>query len=167
MTYGWSVRAAAFELNENSPAHGNVKFMPHPHGPGARTISPIGGFSLAIPAGLPAERKSASWKVMEYLTRPKMLKWYVLNGNLTSPRFSTSADPEVRASSSLIVEVDAMERRGELQSWPRPPIPEFSDLLSVLGDEIHRMLQGALSAKDALSNAQNRIDAIMRTRGHY
>lgn len=123
MTYGWSIRAATFELDENSPAHGNVKFVPHPHGPGARTVSPIGGFSMAVPAGLSAERKRASWKVMEYLTRPEMLKWYVLNGNLTSPRFSTSADPEVQASSSLISEVDAMERRGELQTWPRPPNP--------------------------------------------
>ncbi len=33
MTYGWSIRAAAFELDTNSPAHGNVKFIPHPHGP--------------------------------------------------------------------------------------------------------------------------------------
>jgi len=167
MTYGWSIRAAAFELNEDSPAHGNVKFMPHPHGPGAPTVSPIGGFSLAVPAGLDDQRKKASWKVMEYLTRPEMLKWYVLNGNLTSPRFSTSADPEVQTSSSLISEVDAMERRGELQTWPRPPIPEFSDLLSVLGDEIHMMLQGVLTVEQALSQSQNRIDAIMRARGHY
>ena len=167
MTFGWSVRAAAFELNSNSPAHGNVKFIPHPHGPGAQTVSPIGGFSLAMPAGLSEERKHASWKVMEYLTRPEMLKWYVLNGNLTSPRFSTSADPEVQASSSLISEVDAMERRGQLKTWPRPPIPEFSNLLGVLGDEIHMMLQGVLGVDEALSKSQNRIDAIMRERGHY
>ena len=86
MTYGWSVRAAAFELDTTSPAHGNVKFVAHPHGPGARTVSPIGGFSLAMPAGLDSKRKRASWKVMEYLTRPEMLKWYVLNGNLTSAK---------------------------------------------------------------------------------
>ncbi|SMX22507.1 extracellular solute-binding protein [Boseongicola aestuarii] len=167
MTYGWSIRAAAFELDPTSPAHGNVKFAPHPHGPGARTVSPIGGFSLAVPAGLDITRKKASWKMMEYLTRPEMLKWYVLHGNLTSPRFSTSADPEVQASSSLISEMDAMERRGELQTWPRPPIPEFSNLLSVLGDEIHLMLQGGQSVKEALSRSQNQIDAIMRNKGHY
>ena len=167
MTYGWSIRAAAFELNEESPAHGNVRFVPHPHGPGARTVSPIGGFSLGIPTGLNLDRKKAAWKVMEYLTRPELLKWYVLNGNLTSARFSTSADPEVQASSSIIREVDAMERRGELQTWPRPPIPEFSDVLNILGDEIHLMLQGAKSVNDALAISQKRIDAIMRDRGHY
>lgn len=167
MTYGWSIRAAAIELNKNSPAHGKVHYLPHPHAPGARIVSPIGGFSLSMPTGLPPERQNASWKVMEYLTRPEMLKWYVQNGNLTSPRFSTSADPEVQAASSLIGEIDGMERRGELQSWPRPPVPEFSDLLSVLGDEIHFMLQGERSVSTALTNAQNRIDAIMRAHGHY
>jgi multiple sugar transport system substrate-binding protein len=104
---------------------------------------------------------------MEYLTRPEMLKWYVLNGNLTSPRFSTSIDPEVQASSLLISEVDSMERRGELQTWPRPPIPDFSDLLTILGDEMHMMLQGAVSAEDALGRSQNRIDKLMRERGRY
>ena len=60
-----------------------------------------------------------------------------------------------------------MERRGELQTWPRPPIPEFSQVLSVLGNEIHMMLQGAISAEDALGRSQNQIDALMRERGHY
>ncbi len=167
MTYGWSVRAAAFELNNASPAHGKVHYAPHPHAPGARTVSPIGGFTLAMPEGLSSERKRASWKVMEYLTRPEMLKWYVQNGNLSSPRFSTSADPEVQAKSPLISEIDGMERRGELQIWPRPPIPEFSDILGILGDEIHLMLQGEAPPAVALGNAQNRIDALMRAHGHY
>lgn len=167
MTYGWSIRAAAFERDENSPAHGKVQFVAHPKAPGARRVSPIGGFSLAIPSGLEPARKRAAWRVMEYLTRPEMLKWYVLNGNLTSPRFSTSADPEVQASSAIITQVDAMDRRGELQTWPRPPIPEFSDVLAVLGDEIHAMLHRTVSVKEALARSQARIDAIMREAGHY
>ena len=60
-----------------------------------------------------------------------------------------------------------MDRRGELQTWPRPPIREFSDVLGVLGDEIHMMLQRAQSIDEALGKSQNRIDAIMRARGHY
>jgi multiple sugar transport system substrate-binding protein len=167
MCYGWSVRAAAFELDDSSPAHQNVHFAPHPHGPDARTVSPIGGFSLAMPNGLAPDRKQAAWKVMEYLTRPELLKWYVQHGNLTSPRFSTSADPEVQAKSSLIGAVDAMERRGELQIWPRPPIPEFSDILAVLGEEIFGMLQREVSISDTLTRSQNRVDEIMRANGRY
>ncbi|MDE2791657.1 MAG: extracellular solute-binding protein [Paracoccaceae bacterium] len=167
MTYGWSIRAAAFEKDESSPAHGHVACVPHPSAPGQRRVSPIGGFSLAIPSGLTDRRKQAAWKVMEYLTRPELMKWYVQNGNLTSPRFSTSADPEVQAASKLIGEIDGMERRGEIQIWPRPPIPEFSDMLSIIGDEIHGMLQGDLSVGLALANTQARIDQLMRQNGRY
>ncbi len=167
MTYGWSVRAAVFEMDEKSPACKKTRFVPHPPAPGGKIVSPLGGFSLAIPAGLNNERKADAWKVMEYLTRPELLKWYVLNGNLTSPRYSTSADPDVQAASSLIGTVDRMARRGETQTWPRPPIPEFSDLLSVLGEEIYLMLQGQQSVERALSMSQNRIDGIMRANGYY
>lgn len=167
MTYGWSIRAAAFELNTASPAHRNVEFVPHPHGPGAKTVSPIGGFSLAIPSNISIDRVKTAWKAMEYLTRPELLKWYVQNGNLTSPRFSTSADPEVQAFSGIIGRVDAMERHGQLQIWPRPPIPEFSDIVGVLGTEIHRLLQGDVTVSEGLGAAQNKIDSIMRANGRY
>ena len=167
MSYGWSIRAAAFERNESSPAHGNVAFVSHPCAPGKRRVSPIGGFSLAIPRGLSSRRAQIAWKVMEYLTRPEMMKWYVQNGNLTSPRFSTSADPEVQASSKLIAEVDGMERRGEVQIWPRPPIPEFSAMLAIIGNEVHAMLQERLSVNASLANAQSRIDRLMRENCRY
>ncbi|NNU82131.1 extracellular solute-binding protein [Halovulum dunhuangense] len=167
MTYGWSIRAGAFELDEMAAAHGKVEFVPHPAGPGAPRVSPIGGFSLAIPANLPPDRTRRAWRAMEYLTRPELIKWYVQKGNLSSPRFSTSADPEVLATSPIIGRIDEMERRGEIQIWPRPPIPEFNDILKVLGDRIYMMLQGAVTIDAALSAAQNEIDAIMRANGRY
>jgi len=167
MTYGWSIRASAFELNPRSPAHGNVRFVPHPPAPGGRTVSPIGGFALSIPAGLDDDRRRVAWKMLEYLTRPELMKWYVQNGNLTSARFSTSADPEVRARSGLFAAVDAMERRGEVQIWPRPPVPEFSAILGILADEIHAMLRGDAPVVDALAASQARIDTLMRENGRY
>lgn len=167
MTYGWSIRAARFELDRTTAAHGRVDFAPHPPAPGRRAVSPIGGFSLAIPAGLGPEREGRAWRMLEYLARPEMMKWYVLNGNLTSPRFSTSADPEVRATSRIIEAVDAMERRGELQVWPRPPVPEFSAIMDILGVEIHRMLTRKATVAEALGAAQSRVDALMRANGRY
>lgn len=167
MTYGWSVRAAAFELNKKAVAHDKVGFVPHPAGPSGRNISPIGGFSLAIPANLAEDRVSSAWKVMEYLARPELMKWVVQNGVLCSPRFSTSADPEVLAYSKMMRVVDKMERQGQVQSWPRPPIPEFSDIVSVLGRNIHRLLTREANVKTALMDSQNEIDQIMRTNKRY
>ena len=167
MTYGWSIRASVFEGDEQSPAHGRVGYLPHPPAPGRQTVSPIGGFSLAIPANLPEERIEKAWVMMKYLTQPEMMKWYVLNGNLSSPRFSTSADPEVQAFSPLIEQVDRMEKKGQLQSWPRPPIPEFDAITHILGEEIHAMLGRDSSIGAALQLAQSRIDKLMRAQGHY
>ena len=167
MTYGWSIRASAFEKDDTSPAHGNVSFVPHPPVPGRRPVSPIGGFSLGIPTGLSESRVQIAWKVMEYLTRPELMKWYVQNGNLTSPRYSTSADPEVQSASKLIAEIDGMERRGEVQIWPRPPIPEFSEMLAILGEEIHAVLQGDVGVREGLHRCQSQIDALMRQNGRY
>jgi multiple sugar transport system substrate-binding protein len=167
MTYGWSIRASAFELRPGAAAHGVVRFLPHPPAPGARPVSPIGGFSLSIPTRLDEARRLTAWKMLQYLTRPELLKWYVQNGNLTSARFSTSADPEVRAQSGLIAAVDDMERRGEVQIWPRPPIPEFSSILRILGEDIHAMLRRACTPAEALATAQGRIDALMREDGRY
>ena len=94
--------AAAFELDKKSPVYGQVEFISHPVPRRAAGVSPTGGFSLAVPANLPKENVTISWKVMEYLTRPEMMKWYAQNGNLTSPRYFTSADPEVQSFSKLI-----------------------------------------------------------------
>ena len=167
MSYGWSIRASAFEKDETSPAYGKVAFVPHPSVPGRRPVSPIGGFSLAIPKGLSERRAQVAWKVMEYLTRPELMKWYVQNGNLTSPRYSTSADPEVQAASRMIGEVDGMERRGEVHIWPRPPIPEFSAMLAIVGEEVHAVLSKERSVGDGLQRAQSRLDALMRENGRY
>ncbi|GGO86341.1 sugar ABC transporter substrate-binding protein [Marinobacterium nitratireducens] len=167
MTYGWSIRARVFEFDESCPAHGNVGYRPHPPGPGARTVSPIGGFSLAIPANQSDDRIRKAWKMMKYLTSPELMKWYAQNGSLSSPRFSTSADPEVRALSKIIVQLDDMEKNGQLQLWPRPPIPEFNDIVQIIGEEIHPMLKGDVSIDRALKNAQKRVDSLMRSHGRY
>jgi multiple sugar transport system substrate-binding protein len=76
-------------------------------------------------------------------------------------------DPEVKQISPLISIVDEMARFGILQMWPRPPVPEIADIIAITGEEMHDMLLGATSIDDALTNSQNRVDALMRAHGHY
>ncbi len=167
MSYGWSVRASVFEFDATSPAYNNVAFVPHPHGPDAKSVTPVGGYAISIPANLPPERMENSWRILEYLTSPEIMKWYAMNGSLTSPRYSTSADPEVQATSKMIGLIDRMERVGDLQIWPRAPIAEFNDILKILGEEIYLMLQGQSTIDEALSKSQNDIDKLMRAHGRY
>ena len=107
------------------------------------------------------------WTALQSFTSPETIKLYIENGSVVSPRFSVSMDPEIRRISPVISIVDGMARMGILQYWPRPPVPEITDLITIIGGELHDMLQGAVSVDQALANAQNRSDAVMRARGHY
>ncbi len=167
MCYCATLLAPLFELNAESPAYGVTDFLPHPHGPRGRPIAPVGGYALAIPANIAPERIQPVWSALQSFTSPETIKLYIENGSLVTPRFSVGMDPEVRRISPVISIVDGMARSGILQYWPRPPVPEITDLINIIGSELHDMLQGSTSVKAALANAQNKADALMRSRGHY
>ena len=52
-------------------------------------------------------------------------------------------------------------------AWPRPAIPEFSQLLDVLGEEIHALLRRDKPVLAALNSAQNRVEQIMVENGRF
>jgi multiple sugar transport system substrate-binding protein len=167
MAYGYNVLASYFELDEASPARGRTGLLPHPAGRGGRNIAPVGGFVLGIPDNIAEERVAAAWQAVRFFTSSEAIKLFVLNGSRTSPRFSVSADPEVRSLSRAITVVDEMERKGLVQYWPRPPAPEIADIIAICGEEMHDMVRGVKSIKAALADAQNRADRLMRSKGYY
>jgi multiple sugar transport system substrate-binding protein len=163
MAYGYTLLAPYFELDEASPACGQTGYAPHPAGPGANQIAPVGGYILGIPANLPADRLPGAVEALRLFTSPEAQKLYVQNGSRTNPRFSVGADPDVRGLSPIFEAVDAMSWRDELQFWPRPPVPEITDIIQICGEEFHDMLRGIISPRDALRRAQERADAVIKT----
>jgi multiple sugar transport system substrate-binding protein len=162
--YLWSVRAARFELDLASPAYRQSGYLAHPSAGKAECISPMGGYALGIPKNIDPRRVDLAWRVIRYLTSPELIKYYVQNGCLVSPRFSVSADPEVKSMSGVTETIDALAQSDRLKYWQRPPIPEFSDMMSVLGQEIHRMMRGEIKPRDALARSQQRIDLMLQSR---
>ena len=167
MAYCATLLAPLFELNPESPAFGTTEILPHPYGPGGKPIAPVGGYAMAIPSNVEPNRVGPIWTALEAFISPESIKLYIENGSLVSPRFSVSMDPEIRRISPVMTIVDGMARTGTLQYWPRPPVPEITELISIIGGEMHDMLQGVLSVRQALRNAQDRADRLMRSRGHY
>ncbi len=167
IAYSATLLAPLFELNRHSPAYGNTEYLPHPCGTSGRPVAPLGGYALAIPSNIAAERIDPAWTALAVLTSAQAIKQYIENGSLVSPRFSVSMDPEIQKVSPLISIVDDMARDGVLQMWPRPPVPEIADIIAIAGEEMHDMLLGRKSAREALTSSQNRADALMRTHGHY
>lgn len=165
MAYGYTLLAPYFEQNPACAAHGKVGFLPHPSGPNAQNIAPVGGYLLGIPANIAPERLEAAAEALIVFTSPEAQKLYVEHGSRTNPRYSVGADPEVRRLSPIFEAVDAMSWRDELQFWPRPPIPEINDIIRICGEECHDMLRGVKAPKAALQMAQDRADRLLREAG--
>ncbi len=165
MAYGYTLLAPYFELDPSSPAHGQTGYLPHPHGPGARSVAPVGGYVLGIPANLAPERIPAAVEALRVFTSPEAQKLYVQNGSRTNPRYSVGADAEVRRASPIFEAVDAMSWRDELQFWPRPPVPEITGIIQTCGEELHDMLRGVVTPQVALRRAQERAEALIEQPG--
>lgn len=162
MAYGYTLLAPYFELDATSPAHGQTGYLPHPVGPGAAPIAPVGGYAMGIPRNLHPERLRAAAEALIVFTSPEAQKLYIQNGSRTNPRYSVGADPEVRRSSDIFEAIDSMSWRDELQFWPRPPIPQISEIIRICGEEFHDMLRGSVTPKTALRRAQDRADRALR-----
>ncbi|WP_249219025.1 extracellular solute-binding protein [Loktanella sp. SALINAS62] len=162
MAYGYTLLAPYFELDDTCPAHGNTGYVPHPHGPNAAPIAPVGGYVLCIPANLPDDRIPDTVEALVAFTSPAAQKLYALEGSRTAPRYSVGSDPDVRRLSPIFELVDQMSWRDELQFWPRPPIPQISDIISVCGTELHDMLRGIVTPRQALARAQAQAEQLLR-----
>ena len=161
MTYGYTLLAPYFELDDASPAKDQTGYLPHPAGPKGTPIAPVGGYVLGIPANLPKERVAAAVEALLVFTSPTAQKLFIQNGSRTNPRYSVGSDPDVRRLSPIFEAVDEMSWRDELQFWPRPPIPEINEIIQICGEEFHDMLRGIISPQDALRRTQERADAAL------
>jgi multiple sugar transport system substrate-binding protein len=95
------------------------------------------------------------------MTSPEAMKAHVKNGFPIVPRFAVSADPEATASSPIVRFVDRLARRNLLHTWQRPPLPQYSAIERVLGEEIHDALIGVKSDQAALRDASARVERIL------
>jgi multiple sugar transport system substrate-binding protein len=166
MAYGYTLLAPYFERDETCPAHGNTGYLPHPHGPEGAPIAPVGGYALCIPANLAEDRVPDAVEALIAFTSPAAQKLYAQNGSRTAPRYSVGADPELRGMSPIFDLVDQLSWRDELQFWPRPPIPQISDIIHLCGTELHDMLRGIVPPDEALARVQARAEEILRQQVH-
>ena len=119
MVMNWSSRAHLFELNNKSPAFKKTGYLPRPAGHPSFQVSPIGGFSLGVPANIPNEKIPFIMKNIRNFVSPEFIKYYIEHGSLSSPVFSVVNDPEVRALRRIFNEIDKMEKEEKRIEWGR------------------------------------------------
>jgi multiple sugar transport system substrate-binding protein len=100
-------------------------------------------------------------QAIAWMTSREAMKAHVKNGFPIVPRFAVSADPEATASSPIVRFVDRLARRNQLHTWQRPPLPQYSAIERVLGEEIHDALTGVKSDQAALRDASARVERIL------
>lgn len=163
LAYEWANRATQLTGFQNA---GQVGFLPHPTGePNANgaapgPVAPIGGFAFAIPSNLPPQKVQTAWNAIEWMSSPQILKLQAQYAGCVTPRRSVAADPDVRQFSPMIAAVDHMDKQGQISLWPRPPVAQYTQIVGIIGEEIHDMLCGRQSIEAALRQAQARADTI-------
>lgn len=128
--------------------------LPGPDGPGASVAN---GTSLVVFRG--SQRKDAAWKLVAYLSEPKVqLQLHALIGDLP-PRRSAWANPQLADDPYAAAFRDQLER-----ARPTPKVPEWeriSEQLKVVGEQ---MIKGGLSVDDAAVELDRRADEILEKR---
>ncbi|HEX5748375.1 MAG TPA: extracellular solute-binding protein [Archangium sp.] len=159
MTYEWGARAWLVEEAPSSAVAGKIGYAAAPHAPGAAPVTPMGTWSLGIPANI-GPRQELAWRMLRWLTSRQVLKVLAHHGSGGMPRKSLLRDPELIHRYPVFSVVDQLSRAGQLQDWMRPAVPQWPQLAEILGTTYHDMLLGLLPPEQAAAQAQQRAEAL-------
>ncbi|HEX5746977.1 MAG TPA: extracellular solute-binding protein [Archangium sp.] len=167
MTYEWGARAFLVEESAASTVAGKIGYVAAPHAPGVDPVTPIGTWSLGIPANI-GPRGELAWRMLSWLTSRQVLKVLARYGNGGMPRKSLLRDPQLVRRYPVFSVVDQLSQAGQLQDWMRPAVPQWPRLAELLGTTYHDMLLGRLTPEQAAAQAQQQAEALftLRATGH-
>lgn len=150
----WNIR----EFRKVAPAalkdEWGTMALPGPDGPGAGIA---GGTSLVLFKDSP--RKQASWKLVEYLSRPDVQqRFYALIGDLP-PRRSTWEHPALANDPLARPFRDQLER-----VKPTPKVLEWERIVQEMRLATERVVRGGESQDQAVRELDATVDAILEKR---
>ena len=159
MTYEWAARSYLVEEDPASQVAGLVGYAAAPHAPNAAPVTPLGTWSLGIPANI-GERRALAWAFLEWLSRADTQRTIALHGNGGMPRMSLLRDPELAQRYPAFRTVNRPEVASQLADWMRPAVPQWPALAAILGTVYHDMLRGELTPEQAAAEAQARAELL-------
>jgi multiple sugar transport system substrate-binding protein len=162
MAYCWSMRAVRLEYEPRSRVKRRVRYLPQPAGPKGSNVTPLGGFVLAVPSNLPEPRVELAFEAIRWMTSCEAIQTHIKTGFPVVPRFSMSADPEIAEGLQIVSAINDLARRDLLQTWQRPPIPQYTRIEVVLGEVVHAYLRGEKPLLTTLNDAQSAIEKILK-----
>jgi multiple sugar transport system substrate-binding protein len=155
----WYTRSiATFDAND-------IGVAPVPIGPAGKPIQSFFDISLSI--NVDSKNKDAAWEVLQFLSSPTVQKAQAESGITSVPQVSLLLGDELKAKypeADLVVLKNALE---EADPTYMPKIPEYNEICDILGTAASEVVAGTTTAKDALDDAQTRINKIMEDAGYY
>ena len=150
----WQIGEFKRRLPSGLQASWTTAPLPGPNGPGA---SIAGGSSLAIFRR--SRRKEAAWKLVEFLSRPRVQQdFYRLTGNLPARR-SAWADPALAHDPYARAFRDQLDR-----VRPVPQVPEWERIATELRLVMEKVVHGDLPADRVAEEMDARADRILEKR---
>ena len=131
--------------------------LPGPDGPGAGIA---GGTSLVLFRG--SEVQDASWKLVEFLSRPDIQqRFHAMIGNLP-PRRSTWELPQLQADPHARAFRDQLER-----VKPTPQVLEWERIAQEMRLMSERVVRGGLAQEAAVAQLDARVDDILAAKRRW
>jgi ABC-type glycerol-3-phosphate transport system substrate-binding protein len=155
MVYEWAARSNFAEQDPGSIVAGKVTYLPAPHAAGESAATPLGAWSLGVPANLGA-RHDAAEQFLFWLSQPAQQHLLAEMGNGGMPRMSLLHDPQLISTYPAFPVVANLSQDNALSNSMRPSVPQWPALAEMMGSVFHDMLNGQLTPEAATALAQAR-----------
>jgi len=148
--YAWGLHQAP-----DSPVRGRVGLARLPHFQGGQSAATLGGWHLGLSRF--SESQPRAWRLIEFLVSAGTQKRFALELGWAPGRRDVYADPEVLGRLPHFRELqDVFEN---LQ--PRPIVPYWSQVSTVLQRRLNAALGGGCSPEEALRRAEAEAGAVV------
>lgn len=156
---------------EKSKVIGKIAYARWPSGPSGKRVTSIWNWSFPINAALSDKKKTATWLFIQWAssketqaaTSHRFAGAYKRTG---ANRTTVWQDPEYRklmdSFGDNLVEATTASFREDIDVDWRPRIPQWPAVGDILATAVQAALVGQAPPKDALAEAQRKVDQAMR-----
>ncbi|CAM5771641.1 sugar ABC transporter substrate-binding protein [Labrys miyagiensis] len=148
----WSVGAPGYYDPSISKIVDKVAITTAPRGEGLPKLYGIGGWGMAINAGISDKQKEAAWAYIKWLVSPPVHKEFNLMGAGSFLRKSEMTDADLKAKFPFLPVIAETFEHGDGEYRPR--IPQYPEIQDLLGTAVNAVLVGNADPKSALDAAQ-------------
>jgi len=129
---------------------------------GTELKTSVAGWGLGIPAASTRKREALSWLLS---VTGKRHAERIFRAGRDPIRISTLDDGDLGREYPFLEATAGSLRHAT--PWFRPPVPQFAELLDILGQEIAVVLKGVRTPQRGLQSAQERILGVLEREGYF